>query len=68
MTGDVCIRSEDGDYTIVDRTKELIKYSGFQVRLSPSPFISLSFRPSSSRETSGRCRESSRKEQRLMDS
>ncbi|KDE04365.1 hypothetical protein MVLG_05244 [Microbotryum lychnidis-dioicae p1A1 Lamole] len=31
MTGDVCIRSEDGVYTIVDRTKELIKYKGFQV-------------------------------------
>ncbi|KAK4050746.1 hypothetical protein OIO90_004968 [Microbotryomycetes sp. JL221] len=31
MTGDVCIRSDDGVYTIVDRTKELIKYKGFQV-------------------------------------
>jgi hypothetical protein len=26
MTGDVCVRSSSGDYTIVDRTKELIKY------------------------------------------
>ncbi|KAK4050826.1 hypothetical protein OIV83_003248 [Microbotryomycetes sp. JL201] len=31
MTGDVCIRDKEGDYTIVDRTKELIKYKGFQV-------------------------------------
>ncbi|KAM0790826.1 hypothetical protein ACM66B_004671 [Microbotryomycetes sp. NB124-2] len=31
MTGDVCIRDNEGDYTIVDRTKELIKYKGFQV-------------------------------------
>ncbi|SCV71645.1 BQ2448_3233 [Microbotryum intermedium] len=31
LTGDVCIRSEDGVYKIVDRTKELIKYKGFQV-------------------------------------
>jgi long-subunit acyl-CoA synthetase (AMP-forming) len=25
MTGDVCVRSDGGHYTIVDRTKELIK-------------------------------------------
>jgi len=30
-TGDVCVRSEDGWYTVVDRIKELIKYKGFQV-------------------------------------
>ncbi|KAI5481402.1 phenylacetyl-CoA ligase [Pseudohyphozyma bogoriensis] len=30
-TGDVCIRSKAGHYTIVDRRKELIKYKGFQV-------------------------------------
>lgn len=28
FSGDVCIRSEDGFYSIVDRTKELIKYKG----------------------------------------
>ncbi|ORY89058.1 hypothetical protein BCR35DRAFT_317396 [Leucosporidium creatinivorum] len=31
MTGDVCVRSKAGHFTIVDRTKELIKYKGFQV-------------------------------------
>lgn len=31
MTGDVCIRSPEGAYSIIDRTKELIKYSGLQV-------------------------------------
>jgi acyl-CoA synthetase (AMP-forming)/AMP-acid ligase II len=27
-TGDVCVRSKTGHFTIVDRTKELIKYKG----------------------------------------
>jgi 4-coumarate--CoA ligase len=27
-TGDVAVRAADGDYTIVDRRKELIKYKG----------------------------------------
>ena len=30
-TGDVAIIDEDGQYSIVDRIKELIKYNGFQV-------------------------------------
>ena len=28
LVGDVCVRSESGHYTIVERVKELIKYSG----------------------------------------
>ena len=28
MTGDVCVRAPDGNFSIVDRTKELIKYKG----------------------------------------
>ncbi|KAL8287442.1 hypothetical protein RQP46_003300 [Phenoliferia psychrophenolica] len=31
MTGDVCVRSATGHYTIVDRIKEFMKYKGFQV-------------------------------------
>ncbi|GAA5930753.1 hypothetical protein JCM3775_003857 [Rhodotorula graminis] len=31
MTGDICTRTEDGYYAVIDRAKELIKYSGFQV-------------------------------------
>ncbi|KAK4706193.1 4-coumarate--CoA ligase, partial [Phenoliferia sp. Uapishka_3] len=31
MTGDVCVRSATGHYTIVDRRKEFMKYKGFQV-------------------------------------
>ncbi|KAM0754180.1 acetyl-CoA synthetase-like protein [Meredithblackwellia eburnea MCA 4105] len=30
-TGDVCVRTNDGHYAIVDRRKEFIKYKGFQV-------------------------------------
>jgi acyl-CoA synthetase (AMP-forming)/AMP-acid ligase II len=30
-TGDVAVADEDGDYTVVDRVKELIKYKGYQV-------------------------------------
>ena len=30
-TGDVAVVDEDGDYTVVDRVKELIKYKGYQV-------------------------------------
>lgn len=31
MTGDICSRSADGYFTVQERLKELIKYSGFQV-------------------------------------
>lgn len=30
-TGDIAVVDDDGDFTIVDRLKELIKYKGFQV-------------------------------------
>lgn len=30
-TGDIAVRDADGNYTIVDRVKELIKYKGYQV-------------------------------------
>lgn len=30
-TGDVCVRDPSGNYTIMDRTKELIKYKGMAV-------------------------------------
>ncbi|GAA6060838.1 hypothetical protein JCM10212_005256 [Sporobolomyces blumeae] len=46
MTGDVCERSKDGFYRIVERTKDLIKFKGFQVApaevegvLLSAPFI-----------------------------
>ncbi|GAA6005070.1 acyl--CoA ligase [Rhodotorula paludigena] len=31
MTGDVCERDDEGFYRVVERTKDLIKYKGFQV-------------------------------------
>lgn len=31
LLGDICIRSEAGHYSVVDRIKELIKYKGLQV-------------------------------------
>lgn len=33
-SGDICVRDDSGNYMIVDRIKELIKYKGFQVCLS----------------------------------
>lgn len=30
-SGDICVRDDTGNYMIVDRIKELIKYKGFQV-------------------------------------
>ncbi|TKA52072.1 hypothetical protein B0A53_04732 [Rhodotorula sp. CCFEE 5036] len=31
MTGDICERDEEGNYRVVERSKDLIKYKGFQV-------------------------------------
>lgn len=31
MTGDICERDDDGNYRVVERSKDLIKYKGFQV-------------------------------------
>lgn len=36
-TGDVCVVDDKGNYAIVDRIKELIKYKGFQVRKKVVP-------------------------------
>ena len=56
MTGDICTRTEDGYYAVIDRAKELIKYSG----ASPTSLLSFRTSPSTSRRADALAARSSR--------